>query len=64
METGKQCRLINSVDDEMGFNSVPKSHQGEGKKITDDSGNVPIGDPLPAPGSEEKPHINVIAKPK
>src|ERR1700747_3066356 len=64
METRKKRCLINSVDYEMRFNSVPKTHQAEGKKITDDRGGVTIGDPATAPGGQQEAHVNMVAKPE
>src|SRR5215469_11451160 len=64
MKTGKQGCLIESVNDEVRLDSVPKTHQAEGKKITGDCCKMPISNPVTAHRRREKTHVNVIAEPK
>ena len=52
VETRKKRGLINSVDNEMGFNSMPKPHQAEGKEITDDGCDVTVTKPFAPNGRE------------
>src|SRR5260370_37904074 len=64
MKTRKKRCLINSVDDEVWFDSVPNTHQAEGEKITGDSRKVPISDPSTAGGRQQKTHVNVVTEPE
>jgi len=64
VETRKKRGLINSVENEMGFNSMPKPHQAEGKEITDDGRDVPVTKPSAPNGRHQKTHVYMVAEPK